>query len=149
MFPFELPANQCQLICPLGLLGRHCLAGNSKGNTMTDAFLADSNFFYTIANIERGFVYGTFVLGWKNQGRTVMRNFQKSIGIRMKWKKLCQYCSQTYIFQNEKKTKEHLQKFVHKFVQKMFYLRSLDTDRSELQLTWILTKTTPSPPIHL
>ena len=74
MFPFELQANQTWLICPLGPLGRHCLAGNSKGNPMTDVFLTDSNFFYIIGSTERGFVFGTFGLGRKSQGRTVCIN---------------------------------------------------------------------------
>ena len=53
-----------------GQLVRHCLAGNSEGPWWQMFFLTDSNFFYIIASRERGFVFGTFGLGWKNQGRT-------------------------------------------------------------------------------
>ena len=38
-FLFELPAKQCQLSGPSGQIGRHWLAGISKGNTLTDVFL--------------------------------------------------------------------------------------------------------------
>ena len=37
--PFELPAKQCQPICPPGPLGWHFLAGISEGSLVIDVFL--------------------------------------------------------------------------------------------------------------
>ena len=37
-------------------------------------FLTDFTFFYIIESTERGFVFGTFGLGWKTQERYVVCN---------------------------------------------------------------------------
>ena len=39
MFPFEPPVNLCQRSSPGGKIGWHWLAGNSKGNTISDISL--------------------------------------------------------------------------------------------------------------